>query len=563
MADPGKMSAHDFAAYIKKQMPEFANYPDDELVKGILARRPDLRSRIIMEPPPPKGMPLADSAWGRMKQAYEGTLPILDYDQATLSGVGSVARGTVDAVKGLAGMLKPPSQEEVMESIKTFPEGFPITILARRMMQPAEDVAKMAPQVPGAIHDINASPDPLGTYARAAQDTAGQGAGQAITALAAEGARAGISKLREPLTPEQAARRITDAVNPVAKTIPGYQEALTKHLNKIMEFADRRGLKINSLESLTKAMQGSGLELKNYWYDKILGPVKANKVQISGIPGYAGKADGAVATLGDLDARLSQINAELNPKFAKEGVAAQAAVKSAADLNAEAAAIRKVLYPELSKVTGISAEELSNTRQAFGSLRDLGDKTQLAASKARYATNYSKNAPKSFNPFSKTKEFVADEALRAMRGDISGKSISKTVQRTKVPKYEYPSVKNSPTTTAPVRRTPMWQMGEDELEMLRRRGPGGEPPKPTVFEQAEKVSNLKFQIERAQASGTQPYGLISQLRQLEEDLANSTKEAWGKQYSESPAQPGQGKTAGGANYTAEQLAELKKKWGIQ
>jgi hypothetical protein len=42
-------------------------------------------------------------------------------------------------------------------------------------------------QIAGAIHDINQSDDPLGTYLKIAQKTVAQGAGQALTALAGEG----------------------------------------------------------------------------------------------------------------------------------------------------------------------------------------------------------------------------------------------------------------------------------------------------------------------------------------------------------------------------------------
>src|SRR5207302_3679235 len=148
------------------------------------------------------------------------------------------------------------------------------------------------------------SPDPTGTYLKAAGETASQGAGQAITALAAEGAGRGYRKLTESYSPEEAARRLTDAINPPAKQMPGFQAELAKHLDKIVEFAERRGLKLNSIDNLAKAIQGGGSELKNYWYEKVLGPVKDNKVLTSGIPGYAGSGEGAEATLEQLDRRL-------------------------------------------------------------------------------------------------------------------------------------------------------------------------------------------------------------------------------------------------------------------
>lgn len=119
----------------------------------------------------PQGMPLAQDAWGRMKQAYEGTLPLLDENQATLAGVGSIARGVTGAVKGGYNTLKTAMQawndpkSEVGDTVLPQPQ---------------------VGQVPGAIRDINASPDPTGSYLNAAGETAGQGAGAALTALAPE-----------------------------------------------------------------------------------------------------------------------------------------------------------------------------------------------------------------------------------------------------------------------------------------------------------------------------------------------------------------------------------------
>lgn len=123
--------------------------------------------------PKAQGMPLAPTAWGRMKQAYEGTLPILDYDTATLSGVGSIARGMVGGAKGAYNTLK-----EAVGAWNDPHADVGDTVLPDPHVE----------QVPGAVRDINASPDPTGTYLKAAGETAGQGAGAAIDALAMEGA---------------------------------------------------------------------------------------------------------------------------------------------------------------------------------------------------------------------------------------------------------------------------------------------------------------------------------------------------------------------------------------
>jgi hypothetical protein len=85
---------------------------------------------------------------------------------ATVKGLDDVARGTRGALAGAWDALRHP-----VDTAKSLAE------------LPAQ-----AAQVPAAIRDINQSPDPTGRYAQVAQDTASQGAGQALTALATTGA---------------------------------------------------------------------------------------------------------------------------------------------------------------------------------------------------------------------------------------------------------------------------------------------------------------------------------------------------------------------------------------
>ena len=85
---------------------------------------------------------------------------------ATIHGMSDVARGTMGAAKGMVDTVRHPI--ETAKSIAELP--------------------KMAAQVPSAIHDINQTPDAANRYLQVAQDTASQGAGQALTALGTMGA---------------------------------------------------------------------------------------------------------------------------------------------------------------------------------------------------------------------------------------------------------------------------------------------------------------------------------------------------------------------------------------
>lgn len=265
----------------------------------------------------------------------------------------------------------------------------------------------------------------------------------------------------------QAAKEITDAVNPLPKHMESFQRSLGQHLDKITTFAKSNGIDIASLDGLSKAMKGSSEWIRDHYYKQMLGPVKDNPVSIAGrVKGYSGETTHAPgsATLGQLDARLSQVNAELNPKYAKGGMAGQAAVKSAAELNAEAAGIRSVLYPEIAKATGLDPKVVADTRASFGALNELAEKTGQSASKSRFATNKATQGPVTLNPLSSSKHFIADKAINTLRGDVIGKKLGKAVSRLDVSKYELPKAKSSAST--PKSRVPAWKTAPKELPPL-------------------------------------------------------------------------------------------------
>lgn len=108
-------------------------------------------------------------------QEYKGYTGAAGVAGATVKGLDDVARGTRGAVAGMWNTLRHPI--DTAKGIAQLPS--------------------QAAQVPAAIHDINQSPDPLAHYADAAQDTASQGAGQALTALGT-GATIGLAKDAAP-----------------------------------------------------------------------------------------------------------------------------------------------------------------------------------------------------------------------------------------------------------------------------------------------------------------------------------------------------------------------------
>lgn len=250
-----------------------------------------------------------------------------------------------------------------------------------------------------------------------------------------EEAPAALKDQRSPV-----AKMITDAVNPNPKLMPKYESELANHMDKIVATAFRKGLPIDSPETLGAAMKATADTIKAHYYDRILGPFKNNPVDTTSIPGYSGESlSPSTATLGQLDARLSQINAELDPKFRKPGeIQAQAAVKSSGDLNAESSAIRQIYYKNLGQVSGIDPKVLAQTRQAFGSIRQLAQTTTESATMSRFMANKTAQEPLTLNPLSKTKNFVADKALQKMQGNPAQNAIRKAIKRGGFKRYQLP-----------------------------------------------------------------------------------------------------------------------------
>ena len=113
---------------------------------------------------------------------------------ATVHGLNKVAEETKNAVGGIWNQAKDivqnPDRPLVIPDKEGKYKGQPTIV---DQLNPWKGLGQVA-QVPRAIRDINASPDPLGYYAEAAEDTAAQGAGQALTAIGTEKAGEEIVK---------------------------------------------------------------------------------------------------------------------------------------------------------------------------------------------------------------------------------------------------------------------------------------------------------------------------------------------------------------------------------
>ena len=136
---------------------------------------------------------------------------------ATVHGLSDVAQGTKDAIKGVyesSGTLPQDAGEKGV-----FLLGGPPALLTYRMLRGLGHTASDATHVAAAIHDINQSPDPLGTYANAAEKTAAQGAGQALVAIGTEGAAKAAPAIAD--AGASAVRATARGVNTALEKAPG------------------------------------------------------------------------------------------------------------------------------------------------------------------------------------------------------------------------------------------------------------------------------------------------------------------------------------------------------
>ena len=131
--------------------------------------------------------------------------------------MNDVAQGTKDAIKGVYDSVAKPPQDA--GEIGVFLLGGPPALQTYRMLRGLGHTASDATHVAAAIHDINQSPDPLGTYANAAEKTAAQGAGQALVAIGTEGAAKAAPAIAD--AGASAVRATARGVNTALEKAPG------------------------------------------------------------------------------------------------------------------------------------------------------------------------------------------------------------------------------------------------------------------------------------------------------------------------------------------------------
>jgi hypothetical protein len=330
----------------------------------------------------------------------------------------------------------------------------------------------------------------------------GSGAANAVTLGRTIHAARGLNtSTRVPLEklPDGHLNNLRKVANPDVNDLH-FDAKFMKHGGEaISQFEQTNGHLPQTTHELGTAFLDSAKANRELYYGKMISSVESDPLSTPN--GYGGaKLTPGTASVRQLDARLTDINNTLEPKFARGGPGsqqAQAAVGAgeARALKAEAASIRAILYPYLGQRLGLTAEQVGGIRDSFGAQRHIGE-TILISENERFARTAGKEmTPKglTINPLSNTKEFVLDKALNAMRSSESpaDRAVREAMAQVRTGGMQRPTPNVQPPQTPPP-RTPAWKAGENggrTPPTATTIKPPTAPPKPD-----EMIDSLRFRI---------------------------------------------------------------------
>ena len=308
---------------------------------------------------------------------------------ATIHGLSNVAQNTLGAIKGAAAMFDPRTQPGENAFTK-----LPIV----RSAMPLVGVAKQVPQVPAAIHDINSSADPLSYYANAAQDTAAQGAGQALTAAAGEGVGKIIGAAQNHFAPP--AYNLVDGVyskpgSQIAASLRGSSRfdvpaAASNAHEAISEGLADRGITANDFKGRNgpAALQAgidNALDIHEARAKQIIDPIRDQEVEpqvLAQNPELARQFTPDQLkkgiTYGDIDAQRIELNKQLRRAnfYSKDPSAQYAVADPLADAHAAVGQARDLVYGKAEQTTGSNLRPLKQTESNLIKLSDLAENTK-------------------------------------------------------------------------------------------------------------------------------------------------------------------------------------------
>lgn len=324
-----------------------------------------------------------------------------------------------------------------------------------------------------------------------------------------------------PLARESAVYQFRKAINPSAADARDFMTELNDQLDTVVSHGQKTGALDNLAKAKTPGQAQSAVAdtlesaaKADPYYNTIVKPHEAKTMSTSTVNGYGGRMVGPnTTTIGDMSARLRTINATLRPKYVAGGggsAQATAAVtaEQAASLQAEAAQIRSALAKELSKHTGIPADQIAAMRKNYGQLSDLADTVRYHADQTLQAENAAANKPLTPGDFSPAN----------VKGKILGKPLTNPVGKALQNVFQYeakPPVYPEPSPLPPqVPRAPGWKQAGTEPTQPPVAVPGNAPDAPvtptgrpmTVRAQRAAAARTQAQQAAGQASVAPPSG---------------------------------------------------------
>lgn len=331
----------------------------------------------------------AGQVWDSLKGMVSGPAQILGQSggspEGILQGMGhalvdpSVQEWNTPSQKGvMIGGTNHPILDKLMRSV---PILGPMTANADRINQ----TQGFGPAAASVVTPVVAGELTGGALGRIAKAIPGDGVSAAV------GRKFGNPAPNYVAPTEQSVRGMVKSLNlPIGKVEPMVQNLLGPEGNGstigiIRHYADQAGLPINTpLDAAKLASRAADDSLAHY--NAIRAPFNSDQVSVRGIDSPLGSGEGKYASLGEINDRISDINAKL--KMAHEALAngnpTQIAIQPLED---EARSLNSVLYRELSKKTGIPQPQLQTLRQQYGKLYDVADNFTRAANKVTDRVN--------------------------------------------------------------------------------------------------------------------------------------------------------------------------------
>ena len=195
---------------------------------------------------------------------------------------------------------------------------------------------------------------------------------------------------------EDVVNGIYQSVNPPVGDVRGFKANLGNQLDTVINHAAENKLPLGTREDFSTALQSAAKA--DPYRSTFIDPYENELV--SKPRGFQGQTtvDDSHTTIGNLDARLSRINDTLSPRYMSGGAGstkAQAAIgaEQAADLQAEANAIRGTLAGELSKRTGVDSQVIRSARANYEQLNSLSEDVQDSINNENFLRNKAAGEP--------------------------------------------------------------------------------------------------------------------------------------------------------------------------